>query len=46
MFGRNNPLLKWPFNCSMVELLTLCADCSLVAPKPAHSSRFGLPGCF
>ena len=46
MFGRNNPLLKGPFNCSMVELLTLCADCSLVAPKPAHSSRFWPPRVF
>ena len=44
MFGCNNPPLKGPFNCSMVELLTLCIDCSLVAPKPSHSSRFLPPG--
>ena len=31
MFGRTDPPLKQPFNCSMVELLALCVDCSLVA---------------
>jgi hypothetical protein len=25
MFGGNNPLLKQPFTCSIVELLMLCA---------------------
>ena len=29
----------------MVELLTLRADCSLVAPKPDHSSPYLPPGC-
>src|SRR5213593_5101472 len=38
--SHNHPLLKRFSRLSIVELLMLHADCSLLALKPAHFSRY------